>query len=69
MKTIGIHLGSIWQNIDKDFLLMQNKSLINKNKFELEKEQQFLDVLCRDYTSVYYVDLENSYIPVSITED
>lgn len=60
MKTIGIHLGSIWQNIDKDFLLMQNKSLINKNKFELEKEQQFLDVLCRDYTSVYYVDLEKN---------
>ncbi len=60
MKTIGIHLGSIWQNIDKDFLLMQNKNLINKNKFELEKEQQFLDVLCRDYTSVYYVDLEKN---------
>ena len=60
MSTIGMHLGSIWQNIDKDFLLRQSKSIINKNKFELEKEQQFLDVLCRDYTSVYYVDLEKN---------
>lgn len=56
MRTIGMHLGSIWQNIDKDFLLMQRQDIINENKSELEKEKQFLDVLCRDYTSVYYVE-------------
>ncbi len=60
MRTIGMHLGSIWQNIDKDFLLMQRQDIINENKSELEKEKQFLDVLCRDYTSVYYVDLEKN---------
>lgn len=57
MQTIGMHLGSIWKNIDKDFLLMKRQNIINENKFELEKEKQFLDVLCRDYTSVFYVDL------------
>lgn len=60
MRTIGMHLGSIWQNIDKDFLLMQRQDIINENQSELEKEKQFLDVLCRDYTSVYYVDLEKN---------
>lgn len=31
-----------------------------KINLKLEKEKQFLDVLCRDYTSVYYVDLEKN---------
>lgn len=57
MQTIGMHLGSIWKNIDKDFLLMKRQNIINENKFELKKEKKFLDVLCRDYTSVFYVDL------------
>ena len=39
---------------------MQRQDIINENKSELEKEKQFLDVLCRDYTSVYYVDLEKN---------
>ena len=26
----------------------------------LEQERQFLEVLCRDYTSVYYADLLNT---------
>lgn len=62
LKIIGMHLGSIWQNIDKDFLLMQRENIINENKNELEKEQLFIDVLCRDYISVYYVDLEKNTI-------
>ena len=62
MHTIGMHLGSIWQNIDKDFLLMQRQNIINESKSALEKEQQFLDVLCRDYISVYYVDLDKNTI-------
>lgn len=62
MQTIGMHLGSIWKNIDKDFLLTKSQDIINKNKSELEKEQQFFDVLCRDYISVYYVDLEKNLL-------
>lgn len=29
---------------------------------ELGRERQFLDVICRDYTSVYYADLKNNYV-------
>lgn len=62
MNIVGMHLGSIWKNIDKDFLLLQSQTIINESKCELEKEQQFLDVLCRDYIAVYYVDLDKNTI-------
>ena len=30
-----------------------------KTIMELGRERQFLDVICRNYTSVYYADLAN----------
>lgn len=67
MQTVSMHLGCIWENIDKDFLLMQRQHIINENKSELEREKQFLDVLCQDYTSVFYADLlSQTAIPLKI---
>ena len=37
---------------------------MRKSAEELKKERMFLEVLCRDYTSVYYMDLENDTVEI-----
>lgn len=44
--------------VDKD----QQKE--NKTVDELRKERMFLEVLCRDYTAVYYFDLKNDTLEI-----
>ena len=51
LELIGAHLGSALVNT----LVEQN--LKQKTK-ELEHKNMFLDTLCQEYTSVYYVDLD-----------
>ena len=36
------------------------QTTLNQSISALEQERQFLEVLCRDYTSVYYADLLNT---------
>lgn len=47
-----------------------DQDLLNENKLELERERQFLEVLSRDYTTVYHLDLINSTLePLKLTND
>lgn len=58
LPMMGAYLGSMNDGSQVRNVLNRHEYLLSKNRFELEKERQFLDVLCRDYTSVYSVDLE-----------
>lgn len=58
LPMMGAYLGSMNDGSQMRNVLNRHEYLLSKNRFELEKERQFLDVLCRDYTSVYIVDLE-----------
>ena len=51
LELIGAHLGSALVNT------LVEQHLKQKNK-ELEHKNMFLDTLCQEYTSVYYVDLD-----------
>ena len=51
LELIGAHLGSAWVNT------LVEQHLKQKTK-ELEHKNMFLDTLCQEYTSVYYVDLD-----------
>lgn len=42
----------------------QNKETIKKNVEDLRRERTFLDVLARDYTSVYYFDLQKDTLEI-----
>ena len=55
---IGNLMGSIYENNRKNTILKQRQISLSQNQSELEQERLFLDVLCRDYTSVFFVDLE-----------
>ena len=60
---------------DPDYILMafrltddsvsrENRARIRKSAEELKKERMFLEMLARDYTSVYYFDLEEETIEI-----
>ncbi len=50
LALVGGHLGGSWANSHMGQLLESNREA-------LEKEKSFLEVLCRDYTSVYHVNM------------
>lgn len=57
IPVIGAYLGSVRTNYQKENTIRQHVAILNQNRLELDRERQFLNVLCRDYTSVYYADL------------
>ena len=66
---IGGYLGSIHMNYQKEDILEQHQILLKDNNIKLEKEREFLDVLCRDFTSVYYVNLmEDTIEPLKLDQ-
>ena len=56
LPVIGGYLGSVQANFRRQESLTQLEQLLRDSQ-ALHKEQGFLNVLCRDYTSIYYVDL------------
>ena len=50
LDVVGGHLGSVDLNY-------QTEEKLSEKKRELERERMFLESLCREYTSVYYVNL------------
>ena len=60
IPVIGHHMGSIRENNKKDTLIQQHKLSMTANQTEFEKYRQFLEVLYRDYTSIYYVDFSKN---------
>ena len=57
LPVIGAYLGSVRMNFSRQESLSQLEQLLLRDGSVLHKEQGFLNVLCRDYTSIYYVDL------------
>ena len=69
LPVISSYLGSIRANYMKEDVLEWHEELLNQNRIELKREREFLDVLTRDYTSVYYVDLGTDLVePLKVAE-
>lgn len=65
--VVGGYLESIWFGYQKENVLERKEQCLTRNEVALKREREFLEVLCRDYTSVYYVDLSaNSMEPLKI---
>ena len=47
-----------------DTLSKEDNTLLSMNADQLRKERLFLDVLCRDYTSVYFYDMNHDAVEV-----
>lgn len=56
LPLIGSYLGSVRLNCRRRDRLRQYRRLLKESSIDQHK-QGFLDVFCRDYTSIYYVDL------------
>lgn len=57
IPLIDVFLGNVRQNHNNEALWKCSQEKIGEGKIELERERQFLEVLCRDYTTVYHLDL------------
>lgn len=70
IPLIDVFLGNVRKNYQNETDRKQSQTIINEKRTELEKERQFLEVLSRDYTTVYHLDLVNDTLePLKITED
>lgn len=70
IPLIDVFLGNVRQNHRNEKARKLEHDLLNENKLELKRERQFLDVLSRDYTTVYHLDLVNSTLePLKLTND
>lgn len=64
---IGAYFGSVRSNYRKNDMLEKHVETLTRSQAALKRERQFLDVLYRDYTSAYYVDLtKDSFEPLKI---
>lgn len=68
LTDVGGHLGSVRENLRLISALEQKQHMLEKSVAELEKEKSLLDVLCADYTAVYYCDLDKNTIEVLKTD-
>ena len=56
LAVVGSHLGGAWANLRTSALLEQSQSDLRDSMQALQKDQQVLEALCRDYTCVYTLD-------------
>lgn len=68
LTDVGGHLGSVRENLRLISALEQKQHMLEKSIAEMEKETSLLDVLCADYTAVYYCDLDRNTIEVLKTD-
>lgn len=64
LTVIGGHLGSAYDSCHKTFLLDEKQDALQASIEAFQKEQRFLQVLCQDYTSVFYADLNTDYLEI-----
>ena len=64
LEVVGLYIGNIWENIHVGELLRMEQGKVEEGRLELEKKQHFLEVLCRDFTCVYYLNLLRGRIEV-----
>lgn len=57
LPVIGAYLGSVRSNFSRQESLTQLEQLLLRGDSVLHREQGFLNVLCRDYVAIYYIDL------------
>ena len=62
LAVVGSHLGGAWANFRTSALLEQSQSDLRDSMQALQKDQQVLEALCRDYTCVYTLDPETDRI-------
>lgn len=64
LSVVGGHLGNIMDSIARDTLLSEQQTALAENRLTLKREQTYLKVLTRDYSSVYCVDLLRDSIEI-----
>ena len=70
IPLIDAFLGNVRKNYQNETDRKQSQTIIDENRTELEKERQFLEVLSRDYTTVYHLDLlKDTLEPLKITKE
>lgn len=70
LEVVGSYIGNIWENVHTSELLRMEQGKVAEGQKELGKKQQFLEVLCRDFTSVYYMNLVSGKMEiVKLDED
>ncbi len=57
LTVVGGHLGNIMDSVARDSLIDRQQTALDENRLALEKEQTYLKVLTRDYSTVYCADL------------
>ena len=70
IPMIDVFLGNVRKNYYNEAVHREDTDTLSEKGIELERERRFLDVLCRDYTTVYHLDLINNTLePLKLEED
>lgn len=64
LTVVGSHLGSAYDSCHKSNLLDEKQNALQASIDAFQREQQFLQVLCQDYTAVFYADLKKDYLEI-----
>lgn len=70
IPLIDVFLGNVRKNHRNEKARKISEDILNENKQELQRERKFLEVLSRDYTTIYHLDLINNTLePLKLTKD
>lgn len=64
LTVVGSHLGSAYDSCHKSNLLDEKQNAPQASIDAFQREQRFLQVLCRDYISVFFADLKKDYLEI-----
>lgn len=64
LTVVGSHLGSSYDSCHKSNLLDEKQNALQASIDAFQREQRFLQVLCRDYISVFFADLKKDYLEI-----
>ena len=64
LTVVGSHLGSAYDSCHKSNVLDEKQNALQASIDAFQREQQFLQVLCQDYTAVFYADLKKDYLEI-----
>ena len=64
LTVVGSHLGSAYDSCHKSNLLDEKQNALQASIDAFRREQRFLQVLCRDYISVFFADLKKDYLEI-----
>lgn len=70
IPLIDVFLGNVRKNYYSEVVHKEDTHTLSEKRMELERERRLLDVLCRDYTTVYHLDLiHDTFEPIKLTAD